>query len=283
MAEDCELTSSIPSLANYDNGLESPGMTPPPDPCKDSSSTLTGKRGHFLTESQGSAQNMPDVMFELEGGPPADPEYLCMHPEYHQDKQRQASREFLENRTPFKFYVATASVFLDLVFDEETSSKMAGHRRSIRLRIQSRKRKPVTSSSTGLPVPSEYSMKSEEAYPYVDMPTKLWPPNEASEELLTMINPYPNGQVVAAFADERRVIYMVRNPQSGSSSNNAIVLINFDPPPGREESQAKEEEKSTSRSCQGMKHVKKGVMVLPQDPLGTSPEKAIGPDRLILR
>ncbi|KAL1963081.1 hypothetical protein VTN77DRAFT_8727 [Rasamsonia byssochlamydoides] len=151
-----------------------------------------------------------------------------VHPEYSPEDDVSQRRDFILVRTKYRTYNPSASAFLDLVNDPPQSSQRAIPPDRLRVRISSRKRKcpfdeegrliPREVSSSGEPIPG-----SEERF--VSRGTKLWPPDDAPEDVVDLLCPSKTAAEIQAAADERSLVYSV-NVEDGCQ---AIVLISFDP------------------------------------------------------
>lgn len=152
-----------------------------------------------------------------------------VHPEYSPEEAVSQRRDFILARTKYRTYNPSASAFVDLVNDPPQNSQTAIPPDRLRVRISSRKRKcpfdeggrliPREVSSSGEPIPL-----SDERF--VSRGTKLWPPDDAPEDIVSLLCPSKTAAGVHAAADERSLIYSVN---TGEGETKAIVLISFDP------------------------------------------------------
>ena len=144
---------------------------------------------------------------------------MC-HVEYLAEVPPPGFREFLSSRLRYSAYIRSSAAYLDIVIDD-------GLAKSLRVRVQPRTKKiqPVERQHLAT---SGYTAEKND---YVDSPTRLWPPDDASQQLLEMLNPISNGNETKfhAASNERSIIYMVEPLSEGNTGLQPIIMINFDP------------------------------------------------------
>lgn len=158
-----------------------------------------------------------------------------VHAEYSLEEATSHRRDFILAKTKYRTYNPSASAFLDLVNDPKQDSGFSIPRDRLRIRIASRKRRcPIDENgdegekgmlfkpeldSDGRPI--EWSEER-----FVSQGIKLWPPEDAPEELTELLCPSKRAGKVQAVADERSLVYSVDIP---NMEEQAIILISFDP------------------------------------------------------
>ncbi|KAL1952779.1 hypothetical protein VTO42DRAFT_4256 [Malbranchea cinnamomea] len=162
------------------------------------------------------------------------------HPEYSDTDPLATRRDFIHSRTKYTTYNLSASAFLDLVNDPPAQSTFFSTPPDrLRLRIGSRKRKsPIDAGGEevekGLLYPPEHF--DDDGRP-IDMSEerfesrgiRLWPPNNAPAELLSLLCPSGHAGKVDAASDERCVVYSTQPSRGGKAGRRPIILISFDP------------------------------------------------------
>ena len=161
------------------------------------------------------------------------------HPEYSGDPNLAPPR-FLLPKTKYRTYDPNCSAFLDLVVDEKALLPHC-HHPHLRLRIGSRQlrspldpgdesspngvlRQPDKDQDTGVPIDGTEDR-------FIDRGVCMWPPLDASADLLDVINPGRQQSrssyigEIHAVADERSIIYKI----GSADVEKPITLINFDP------------------------------------------------------
>ena len=157
-----------------------------------------------------------------------EPTGKTWHSEYLGDSPPAGYREYLSSRVRYSAYNKSSAAYLDLVIDEELAN-------SPRVRIQSRKKKPLPTESRPLTALTcadrQHTEGVGEEECYMDVATKLWPASNAPQQLLGMLNPTSQTSNVRyrAVSDERCLIYMAESPSEGSVKSQPIILISFDP------------------------------------------------------
>ncbi|KAA8646516.1 hypothetical protein EYZ11_004821 [Aspergillus tanneri] len=163
------------------------------------------------------------------------------HPEYQLgcDGDMAQRQDFILAKTKYRTYNLSASTFVDLVNDPGPipGGSFVPHDR-MRLRMVSRKRKcPI--DEDGDEGPKGFLYKPELATPdgtpieyseerFTSRGIRLWPPDNAPQEIHHLLCPSKRAGKVHAVADERSIVYSV--DQDGlTPGNQAIILINFDP------------------------------------------------------
>jgi hypothetical protein len=161
------------------------------------------------------------------------------HPEYAADERPPSPRrDFIRSRTKYFAYNHSACAIVDLVNDPPQQSNLLSRAPDrLRLRIGSRKRKsPIDENGEegekGLLYPPEYLDVDGMPVEFSDerfesRGIRLWPPEDAPPELLSLLCPSGKAGQVHAASDERSVIYSTQPDLSGGSK--PIILINFDP------------------------------------------------------
>ncbi|KAI1973092.1 hypothetical protein LOZ51_005135 [Ophidiomyces ophidiicola] len=159
------------------------------------------------------------------------------HHEYTEEERvSDLRRDFPLSKTKFWAYHHSAGTFIDLVNDPNSRHSSNSSDR-LRLRIGSRKRKcPIDETGeeveSGFLYPPEYFDEdgtpiecSEERYESRGI--KLWPPDNAPEELLRITCPRSALGAVEGSTDERTIVYLTR-AAGMEDHRQVIVLINFD-------------------------------------------------------
>lgn len=163
------------------------------------------------------------------------------HPEYSETEPPSSIRkDFIHSRTKFSAYNYSASAFLDLVNDPPPQpSFFSNPPDRLRLRIGARKRKcPIDEdgeeTEQGLLYPPEQFdcdgtplNTSDERFE--SRGTRLWPPNDAPAELLSLLCPDAHAGKVHAASDERCLVYSTEPPDPGERRQRPIILVSFDP------------------------------------------------------
>ena len=156
------------------------------------------------------------------------PRGKAWHSEYQGDIPHPGFRDFLSSRIRYSAYIKSSVAFLDLVIDDELN-------KGLRVRMQPRMRKTSPIEPQALTAFSCIDLESTESVgeedDYVNTATRLWPPDNAPQKLLAMLNPVSCGNEISyhAASDERSIIYMANPPCEGSNEVQPIILINFDP------------------------------------------------------
>lgn len=137
-------------------------------------------------------------------------------------------REFILAKTKYRTYNFAARSFVDLVNDPEPNNRVGAATDRLRLRINSRKRKCTLSGDehvakhckldTGPISSTEKDDESDNV--------RLWPADDADEDLIRLLCPTRQATNIHAIADERSLIYSV---DTDVPHRQAIVLISFDP------------------------------------------------------
>lgn len=140
-------------------------------------------------------------------------------------------REFIMAKTKYRTYNFSARSFVDLVNDPEPNNRVGGATDRLRLRINSRKRKCTSSDdhtakrsrldTTPLNSASAATSEKDESDN-----VRLWPPDDADEDLIKLLCPTRQATNIHAVADERSLIYSVDTEEP---HKQAIILISFDP------------------------------------------------------
>lgn len=158
-----------------------------------------------------------------------------VHAEYSLEEVTLLRRDFILAKTKCRTYNPSASAFLDLVNDPKQDSGYSIPRDRLRIRTVSRKRRcPIDEDgdegekgmlfkpklrADGSPI--EWSEER-----FVSRGIKLWPPDNAPEELSELLCPSKRTGRVHAIADERSLVYSADTP---GMEEQAIILISFDP------------------------------------------------------
>lgn len=155
---------------------------------------------------------------------------------------------FLLAKTKYRTFIPSSLANLDLVIDDfpsrrggiQLDTKNSRHwQQQIRIRLGSRMQcSPVDPATKLLHEPTYIDNRaipdSEERF--VDRGIALWPPNNAPMELLDLLNPAHEPNVmtsrtigdVFAVADERSLVYMPAPTFRSGVENKSIILVNFD-------------------------------------------------------
>lgn len=142
-------------------------------------------------------------------------------------------REFILAKTKYRTYNFSARSFVDLVNDPEPNNRVGVATDRLRLRINSRKRKCTLSgddhiakrSKRDSTPPSSTTAATSEKDDESDN-VRLWPPDNADEDLIKLLCPTRQATNIHAIADERSLIYSVNTDEP---QKQAIILISFDP------------------------------------------------------
>ena len=165
---------------------ESARWTPPPDP-----SVQENTRAHSPPSR------------------PRDPRLpRHCHPEYKGDQPPSQFRDYRLAQTKYRAYNYSSAAFLDIVYDDQSSTQYPPFQQQIRFRLQSR-----------------IQTRSEDCFE--DRGIRTWPPLDAPGELLKVLNPGSGAGELDGCSDERSVLYMAGSDISGQGK--PIVLVNFDP------------------------------------------------------
>ena len=159
------------------------------------------------------------------------------HPEYS-GPELISRRDFIYSKTKYTTYNHSASAFIDLVNDPPAPPKFFSTPPDrLRLRIGSRKRKsPIDEQGEeggpGMLYPPEHDDDGE-PIEYSDerfqsRGIKLWPPNDAPRELISLLCPSGRAGNVDASSDDRCIVYST-NPLKADSTKRPIILVSFDP------------------------------------------------------
>jgi hypothetical protein len=138
-------------------------------------------------------------------------------------------RDFILARTKYRAYNPSAAAFVDLINDPEPSTSVGVVQDRLRLRICSRKRKQpkeVDYSQSKRQKQSEASENEEQQY--VSNGVKLWPADDADQDVLDLLCPAKRASNVHGAADERTLVYSV-DIDTDEPHQQAIVLVGFDP------------------------------------------------------
>lgn len=160
------------------------------------------------------------------------------HPEYS-GSEFDTRKDFIHSRTKYSTYNQSASAFIDLVNDPPAQSKsFSTPPDRLRLRVGSRKRRcPIDEHGeevqAGLLYPDEHFDKNDEPMEnseerFQSRGIKLWPPNNAPDELLSLLCPSGHAGKVDAASDERCIIYST-HPSKTGTAKRPIILLSFDP------------------------------------------------------
>ncbi|EEP75377.1 predicted protein [Uncinocarpus reesii 1704] len=159
------------------------------------------------------------------------------HHEYTTEERNSDSRkDFPLSKTKFWTYNYSALSFIDLVNDPLPTGAFSAPSDRLRLRIGSRKRKcPIDEAgeevSPGFLYPPEHL--HEDATPmecseerYESRGIKLWPSDDAPEELLRTLCPRSASGEIQAAADERMIVYLTKvasidDPRQVQRASNA--------------------------------------------------------------
>lgn len=155
---------------------------------------------------------------------------------------------FLLAKTKYRTFIPSSLANLDLVIDDfpsrrggiQVDTKNTRHwQQQIRIRLGSRIQcSPIDPATKLLHEPTLIDGRaipdSEERF--TDRGIALWPPNNAPMELLDLLNPARDPNVmtsrtigdVFAVADERSLIYMPAPTFRSGVENKSIILVNFD-------------------------------------------------------
>lgn len=155
-----------------------------------------------------------------------------VHPEY--TGSGNTKRDFILAKTKYRTYNLSACAFIDLVNDPEPNNRVGAATDRLRLRVNSRKRKWAEDDHS----PDHRGTKrkindgnqlevcaSQDEQRSSDR-VRLWPPDNADEDLVNLLCPSRKATNVHAVADERSLIYSV---DTSDPEQQAIVLISFDP------------------------------------------------------
>jgi hypothetical protein len=144
-------------------------------------------------------------------------------------------KEFILAKTKYRTYNFSARSFVDLVNDPEPNNRVGAATDRLRLRINSRKRKCTLSSGDehaskrskldSTPLSSTTAAVTTEKDDESDN-VRLWPPDNADEDLIKLLCPTRQATNIYAIADERSLIYSV---DTDEPHKQAIILISFDP------------------------------------------------------
>ncbi|CRG86123.1 hypothetical protein PISL3812_03126 [Talaromyces islandicus] len=145
-------------------------------------------------------------------------------------------RDFILARTKYRAYNPSAAAFVDLINDPEPSTSVGVVQDRLRLRICSRKRKqPIeeeeeedASSRAKKKKQSETSESEEEQQQYISNGVKLWPADDADQDLLDLLCPAKRAANVHGASDERTLVYSV-DIDTDEPHQQAIILVGFDP------------------------------------------------------
>ncbi|EED19680.1 F-box domain protein [Talaromyces stipitatus ATCC 10500] len=146
-------------------------------------------------------------------------------------------KEFILAKTKYRTYNLSACAFVDLVNDPEPNNRVGAATDRLRLRINSRKRKYTSSGedhdhqhvykrSKLDDSTAQISSTTNEKEDVIADHVRLWPPDNADEELIRLLCPTRKATNIHAIADERSLIYSV---DTDEPQKQAIILINFDP------------------------------------------------------
>lgn len=139
-------------------------------------------------------------------------------------------RDFILARTKYRAYNPSAAAFVDLINDPEPSTSVGVVQDRLRLRICSRKRKQPTDEN-GAPIKRQKqseSLETEEEQQYVSNGVKLWPADDADQDVLNLLCPAKRAANVHGAADERTLVYSV-DIDTDDPHQQAIILVGFDP------------------------------------------------------
>lgn len=155
---------------------------------------------------------------------------------------------FLLAKTKYRTFIPSSLANLDLVIDDfpsrrggiQVDTTNTRHwQQQIRIRLGSRMQcSPVDPATKLLHEPTivdERSIPDSEER-FADRGIALWPPNNAPMELLDLMNPARDPNVmtsrtigdVFAVADERSLVYMPAPTFRSKVENKSIILVNFD-------------------------------------------------------
>lgn len=155
---------------------------------------------------------------------------------------------FLLAKTKYRTFIPSSLAYLDLVIDDFPSRRggiqvvrtnTRHWQQQIRIRLGSRKQcspiDPVTKLLHKPTVSNERSITDSEER-FADRGIALWPPTNAPMELLDLLNPAHDPNVmtsrtigdVFAVADERSLVYMPAPTFRSRVENKSIILVNFD-------------------------------------------------------
>ncbi|PGH23078.1 hypothetical protein AJ80_02852 [Polytolypa hystricis UAMH7299] len=147
-------------------------------------------------------------------------------------------RDYILSKTKYRTYNRPASAFIDVVNDPLSRNTSFGSPSDrLRLRIGSRKRKcPIDEEGEegekGLLYRPEYTNEDGKPMEWSDerfqtRGIKLWPPDDAPEELYSLLCPSKRCGKVEAASDERCLVYSTQPATPGGQ--RPIILISFDP------------------------------------------------------
>jgi hypothetical protein len=140
-------------------------------------------------------------------------------------------REFILAKTKYRTYNFSAHAFVDLVNDPEPNNRVGAATDRLRLRVNSRKRKctlpddhQVSKRSKLDSIPASSTVASEKDDESDSV--RLWPPDNADEDLIKLLCPTRQATNIHAISDERSLVYSVGTDEP---QKQAIILISFDP------------------------------------------------------
>jgi hypothetical protein len=209
---------------------ESPSVTSLPSP----SSSMSSGFSSGSSPSLPSNTMLPDEPLTKTLDENSKPNYAPperrlprhVHAEYGPEDDASQRRDFILARTKYRTYNPSACAFLDLVNDPQQFSVIPQDR--LRVRISSRKRK-CPFDDGGRLIPREVSPSGEviqgSEERFISRGTKLWPPDDAPEDVSNLLCPSKTAAGIHAVADDRSLVYSI-NVEGG---HQAIVLISFDP------------------------------------------------------
>ncbi|OKL62820.1 hypothetical protein UA08_01701 [Talaromyces atroroseus] len=142
-------------------------------------------------------------------------------------------RDFILAKTKYRTYNLSACAFIDLVNDPEPNHSFGAATDRVRLRINARKRKYAEDEASPFHVDhcAGGGKRRRQNDPRIEPDAaasdgvRLWPPENADEELIKLLCPSRQATNIHAVADERSLIYSVDT----QTQQQAIVLISFDP------------------------------------------------------
>jgi hypothetical protein len=173
-----------------------------------------------IQSSSGSSE--PPIYAPSERRLPRD-----VHAEYTSEDDCLQKIDFILANVRYRTYNSYASTFLDLVNDPQRDPPYGIPQDQLRLRTRSRKRKgplddrgmliPLETSS-GEPIPG-----SEERF--ISRRIELWPPDNVSEAVGSLLRSSTDIAGIRAMADERSLVYLA----DVKDNLPVIILISFDP------------------------------------------------------